>query len=254
MKTYATLTALSKDERETTMKTAVERGIAIASERTILQKEVAKTLVAMTESGEIEEGKLRKHAMKITGHDIRETLQNVYELVNVFQAVIKGAIALTEEEFDKLDASKLALLSPFMSKPELKEKLGEAVEAAKTGTAKDIRALKPKVEKSDDKPDEKPETTSIPVGFAATDIGPKDALIKSAQFKARIKSDLITALENEDTETIESIMEGFGKVFLVACQGLGVDPLDFIADTQAAKARPANGEVVEAPALEAAAA
>ena len=249
MKKYAELLAASKDERETMMKTAVERGIVILSERTVLQKDVAKTLVAMTNSGECESGGMRKHAMKITGHDIRETLQNVYELVAVFTALEKGEIELTEEEFDKLDTSKLALLSPFLTKPELKEKLGEAVEAAKTGTAKDIRNLKPKADKAADKAAEKPKGTEIPVGFMATDIASDAPLVSSGQFKARIKADLQRAMDSDGEEIIDDMKDFFGKAFLTACNILGEDPLDWLADILADKAKPAAGQTVETPAL-----
>ena len=276
MKTYATLLSLSKEERETELKTASARAIAMKSESAELQKDVAKLLVSMTKSGEITDGDLAKTGKAITGEDIRRTFQNIYPLVKVFTAIVEERIAMTEAQFDKGESSKLALLGPLCepdADEETKAKLAECV-AALTGenppTAKELRELiggekkEPKAVKEMRERAEKaeaevermksssPETASIPVGFAATDIGPRDALIKSAQFKARIKSDIITALENEDTETLESILNGFGKVFLVACQGLGVDPLDFIADTQAANAKPANAEVVETPALAAA--
>jgi hypothetical protein len=254
MQTYANLLALSKDERETELKTTAARGVVLLSEKTILQKVAAKTLCAMKSAGEIT-GNMNTHAVKITGHDIRLTLQNVYELVSIFTAIQAGEIELTEEDFDTLDASKLALLNPFLTKPELKDKLGEAVKAAKNGTAKDIRALKPKKDKDGEKA-EKPEseTTRIPVGFAATDIGPTDPLVNSAQFKARIKADMIGACDTANGEAIETMLETFGRMFLIACSALGEDPLDFVAAHTAANAKPAEGKVVDAPALETAAA
>lgn len=106
------------------------------------QKQVAKILAAMVSGGDCKPGDMKKHAEMITGLDIRKTLQNVYELTNVLRAVIGEEIEITLAEFDSLDASKLALLSPFLSKEELKPLLAEAVNAAKTGTAKNIRDLK----------------------------------------------------------------------------------------------------------------
>ena len=214
MKQYAELFAASKDERETELKNSIDRSITLADSKTVLQKLVAKLLVAMTNAGEIGSGDMRKQAQKITGHDIRETLQNVYELVNVFAAIEKGEIELTEEDFDKLDTSKLALLSPFLTKPDLKEKLGEAVEKAKIGTAKDIRELKPKSDKGDKKTeDEKPKGTEIPIGFVATDITATDPLVKSAQFKARLRTDFARAIETEDDESLMAMVSLFGKAY-----------------------------------------
>lgn len=251
MKQYAELFAASKDERETELKNSIDRSITLADSKTVLQKLVAKLLVAMTNAGEIGTGDMRRQAQKITGHDIRETLQNVYELVNVFAAIEKGEIELTEEDFDKLDTSKLALLSPFLAKPELKEKLGEAVEKAKTGTAKDIRELKPKADKGDKKPEaDKPKGTEIPIGFVATDITATDPLVNSKQFKARIKSDFQRAMDSAGDETIDDMKDYFGKAFVTACQILGEDPLDFLAELAGNAAKPAAGHAVEAPAIE----
>jgi hypothetical protein len=250
MKNYAEMFAASKEERETELKNSTDRSITLAESKTVLQKLVAKLLVAMTNAGEIGSGDMRKQAQKITGHDIRETLQNVYELVNVFAAIEKGEIELTEEDFDNLDTSKLALLSPFLTKPELKEKLGEAVEKAKTGTAKDIRELKPKADKGDSKPAEKPTGTEIPIGFLATDIGKDDPLVKSAQFKARLRADFARAIETEDDQSLMAMVSLFGKAYAAACEATGCDPLDFLAELASAAATPAAGRTVDAPAIE----
>lgn len=124
------------------------------------QKYIAKQLFAKIEAAECSPGEKSKLARKVVGQyvesnlqgehrqallygkDIRRELQNVYELLVVYTEIRKNVIDLTEEDFDQLDASKLALLSPFISKPEYNDKLEAAVELAKTGTAKRIRELK----------------------------------------------------------------------------------------------------------------
>jgi hypothetical protein len=104
-----------------------------------VKKTVAKTLAAMIAANDCPAGKIREKAKEITGKDIRENFQSIYELLAVFQAVIAGEIDITEEEFEAMESSKLALLSPFLSKDELKPLLAEAVELAKNGTAAAIR-------------------------------------------------------------------------------------------------------------------
>ena len=200
MKSYASILAGTTDDRNRILIVSCETSAS-------RQKEVAKTLVAAVAAGDCKSGKFRQHAEKITGKDIRENLQNVYELMKVFEAVLAGKIQITEEEFDNLDSSKLALLSPFLSKPELAEKLDEAVEAVKTGTAKDIRALKPSHEAKEPKAvkemreaKEKAEKdledykarerVMIDVQFAIVDLeNPQKAVLESKMLGRRIKSD-----------------------------------------------------------------
>jgi hypothetical protein len=280
MKTYQTLLSLSKEERETELKTSTARAIAMTAESAELQKDVAKMLVAMTKSGEITDGDLAKTGKAITGEDIRRTFQNVYPLVKVFTAIVEERIAMTEAQFDKGESSKLALLGPLCepdADEEAKAKLADCV-AALTGekppTAKELRekiggekkepkAVKEQRERAEKAESEAADTkkmlesvfengTIVPVGFMATDITRDEALATSRQFKDRIKADIMKALDNGDADTLEIIKEVFGKVFLVACSGLGEDPLDFIAETGAANATPAKGEVIETPALAAA--
>lgn len=248
MKLYQTLLDLTTEERNAELGKSYHRAVVLTDAKKELQKDVAKLFVAMIAAGDCQPGEMRKHGIKITGEDIRETLQDVYGLVNVFQAVVDGTIEISEEEFDKMDQSKLALLSPFLTKPELKDKLEDAVKAAKTGTAKDIRNLKPKAEKAAEPAAEKPQGTEIPVGFVATDIAPGEALVKSRQFRARLMADFTNAIETSDENTLTVMLELFGKAYYSACEALGDDPLDFIASIAASQAAPAEGTVVETPA------
>lgn len=244
MKTYAELTALTKVERETELENSAGRVVFLNESKAAFQKVVAKILVAMIAAGDCQPGDMKGHAEKIAKCDIREQMQDTYPLVKVFTAILAGAIDMTEEDFDTLDASKLALLGPFLTKPELKEKLGEAVQAAKTGTAKDIRELKPKADKK--KADEPPAPgATIPVGFAATDIGAGDALVKSKQVLIRLMEDFKRAQEANDGETLGHMLTIFGKCYVTSCNLLGEDPLDYIAELVAKDAKPANAMVVE---------
>lgn len=248
MKSYQTLLDLTTEERNSELDKSYHRAVVLTDAKADLQKSVAKLFVAMIASGDCKPGEMRKHGILITKEDIREKLQDVYGLVNVFQAVVDGTIEITEAEYDEMDQSKLALLSPFLTKPELKDKLGDAVKAAKTGTAKDIRALKPKKEKDADPAVEKPKGTEIPVGFVATDISPQDALVKSKQFRARLMADFKRAIETDDETSLTAMLELFGKAYYSACEALGDDPLDFLATIAASVATPATGTVVETPA------
>lgn len=255
MKTYLTLTKLTSDERNAELVMSFHRAVVLTDEKKILQKNVAKQLVAMVSCGDCESGKLRSHAMKITGKDIRETLQDIYGLVNVFQAVIDGDIEITEEEYDTLDQAKLALLSPFIgpdAKPELKEKLAEAVQAVKTGTAKDIRNLKPKRDKEAATEADKPGAT-LAVGFLATDILATEPLVKSRQFKARLNADFANAMETGDEESLLAMLELFGKAYIAACQSLGENAVEMLQAFTAQDATEVAATVIETletPALE----
>jgi len=246
---YDTLVASTKEARDSELKTAFNRAVVLKDESKVVQKQAAKILVAMIAAGDCQGGEIRKHAISLLAVDIRETCQDVYGLVNVFQAVVDGTIEITEKEYDELDQSKLALLSPFLTKAELKDKLEDAVKAAKTGTAKDIRGLKPKADKKEPEA-EKPQATEIPVGFVATDIAPGEALVKSRQFRARLMADFKQAIETTDETTLSEMLSLFGKAYYSACEALGDDPLDFIAEIAARNAAPAEATVVETPVAE----
>lgn len=282
MQTYANLLALTKGERETELKTASDRAIAVKSETAELQKDVSKVLVAMTKSGEITDGDLAKTGKSITGEDIRRTFQNIYPLVKVFTAIVEERIAMTEAQFDKGESSKLALLGP-LCEPDANEatkaKLAECVEALtgeKPPTAKELRemiggekkepkAVKEQRERAEKAEKETAETkemlksvfengTIVPVGFMATDIGKDDPLVNSKQFKDRIKADMVLACDTQNGDAVEAMLDTFGQMFMVACAALDTDPLDFVAEYTAGKAKRAAGKVVDTPALEAAAA
>lgn len=135
------------------------------------QKHVAKQLFAKIEAGNCSPGEKSKYAKKVVaqyvesdlqgehkeallyGKDIRRELQNVYELLIVYTEIKKNTIALTEEDFDRIGASILALLSPFISKSKYADKLNFAVELAKeeNGAAKKIRELKKRPQDEADK-------------------------------------------------------------------------------------------------------
>lgn len=238
MKTYESLKALTTKQRANDLITCCETSVS-------RQKQVAKCLVAMVAAGDCKAREMSKYADKLTGMDIRREMQNVYELVRVFEAVIDGSIKITEEQFDSLDGAKLALLSPFLRKEELKAKLPEAVEAAKNGTAKDIRDLKPKAEKA--KPEsETPKGPEIPVGFLATDITDTDALVTSKQFKARIKSDMTRAMDTRDETAMDAMKAYFGTMFELCCRALGEHAVDAMEAYVGNTAKAAAGKVIEA--------
>lgn len=268
MKNYQTLIGLSKDERNADLKDSFTAATAAVESKTSIQKHVSKVLTAMILSKECGDGQISKHAKEITGEDIRKTLQNVYELTNVFQAIIAGEIAITEEEFDTLDTSKLALLSPFLSDEKLKPHLEAAIEAAKNGTAKEIRELKgpsaepkavrelkEKLEKTEERAAKLEKDAAddrayrVAVGFAATDIKIDEPLVNSRQFKDRLHADMVRAAETENETDLETMVQLFGKAFNAACQLFGADPHEFLAEMASDTAKAATGQVVEVLAI-----
>jgi hypothetical protein len=244
MKNYETLLALTSDERSSELKTSYTSVATLNTSKGELQKLAAKLLVSMAGAGDCKKGAYRKHAMKITGADIREEMQDIYGLIAVFDAVLADEIGITEEEFDSMESSKLALLSPFLSKEELQPFLDEAVKAAKTGTAKDIRDLKPKKDK--DEPEAtKPAPEPIAFGFIATDIDKDAPLVTSAQAKSRLQADFLKACETEDDTSLITMMNVFGRMLISTAAAMECDPKEFLDELSSEAAKPAAGAVVE---------
>ncbi|RYD38124.1 MAG: hypothetical protein EOP85_17160, partial [Verrucomicrobiaceae bacterium] len=204
------------------------------------KKSTAKVLTAMIIAGDCEESKIRESAEKITGVDIRDIYQGIYELRVVFSALVKKEIDLTEDEFDSIGSSILALLSPFIQKDELKPLLAEAVKLAKSGTAKQIRDLKPKGEVKEPKAvremREKFEAEAgktaaaeeraaaaekrakdiesrytVKCAFAITDIEQGDAVLTSDQLRNRIKADINSAYQSKDEDMLVYHHDMLGK-------------------------------------------
>jgi len=200
----------------------------------------------MEEKGECKKGEFKAHAKSILGRDIREVYQDVYGLINVFRAILHGEMTgLAEADFDKMDSSKLALLSTFTGEKH-GHLLPQAIEAAKNGTAADMRKLKPKEPKKEPEAKEpaKPETTSIPVGFAATDIGPADPLVLSGQVRNRPKAEFDRAEDGDADDALVEMMKVFSQGFMRACESLGINPHARIDELAALRAKQATGSHV----------
>lgn len=269
MKPYQMFIDSTKEERAESLKSSVENGAASKDAIGVEKKTSAKVLAAMIDSGDCEAGDINKTAEKVCGREIRKVFQGVYELRVVFSSIVAGDIDLTEEDFDKLDASKLALISPFILKDELKPKLGEAVAKLKDGgTAKDIREIKggekkePKAVKemrekaeaaekraveAEAKAKEIESRYTVDVAFACTDIQPGDAVLKSDQLRARLMRDLTGALERGDEETLTLIHAKAGRLFMAACRALQVDPRELIDSlaSETAKSAAAATQTIE---------
>lgn len=230
-----------------------------------IKKPVTKTLAAMIDAGDCKQGQLRETAKEITGKDIKSDFQSIYELLAVFQAVIACSIEMTEAEFDAIDSSKLALLSPFLSKEDLKELLPQAVELAKNGgTAAEIRALKPKGETkepkavkamrekaeaaeerarvAEERAEKILECATIEIPFYCTDISKGEAVLNSNQLRNRIKNDLKGAKERGEAESLAFQADMLAKAFMGACALAGANPLEVIAALSAAGAKKATGK------------
>lgn len=252
MKTYDTLLALSKDQREISLKASVLRSERVANLKTATQKHVAKLFVAMIAAGECAAGEMRKHGILLTGKDIRENLQDVYGLTNVFSEVIAGTIEISEEEFDAMDSSKLALLSTFLGEKH-RDKLPEAITAAKTGSAKDMRELKPKVQSKAEKELEElkakaPVGTPVTFGFIATDIAADAPLVTSKQALARLKADFEKAANTEGKagdDALTEMLYVFGSMMLSTAAALDQDAKEFIDELVASRAKSATAKTVE---------
>lgn len=224
MKSYSDILGMTAEARAQNLRT-------LSTESGSRQMEAAKILVAMERAGDIGDGKLRDYASKALGIDIRDGLQGTYEVAVVFRAVLDREIDMTEEDFDKASPSKLGLLSPFVQKDELKDKLVEAVEMVKGDKpASEIRGLKPRKAKADKaKSEAAPAEAKIPVAFAVLDIAPGEPVLTSNALRNRIKEDLIAACNSGAQEVLEYHADKLGRMFFAACKLAEVDPLDILS-------------------------
>jgi hypothetical protein len=263
---YASFLATDTDGRKNLLKTFTGTSTTTGD----FKKGTAKILQAMITSKDCEESKLRETAEKITGVDIREIFQGVYELRVVFAAVVANQIELTEDEFDSIGSSILALLSPFIQKDELKPLLPQAVALAKSGTAKEIRDLKPKKEPTEPKAvkeqREKTEAAekkaveaeeraaaaekraaeiesryTVECQFAITDLPNGGPVMKSDQLRNRIRQDL----RNADEESALFHRDKFLKGYVGICQQLGLDPMAGLTDLMAELATATTGTTTD---------
>jgi hypothetical protein len=254
MKTYDTLLALSKDEREASFVTTSHRADRVKALQTACEKHIAKLLTAMIASKECEPGKLREKSMALTGKDIKSTLQSVYGLTNVFGEIVNNPdFGLTEEEFDTLDKSKVDQLSTFLGEKN-RHLLDEAIELARNGTVKEMRDLKPKKDKAEkDEPAAKPAAQPIAFGFIATDIGPDAPLVTSVQAMNRLKADFERASLNPDMkagdDALNEMLHVFSTMLVSVAAALETSAHDVIDEILAKRAAPAAGATVETPDL-----
>lgn len=242
------------------------------------KKTTAKILAAMIAAKDCDESKIRETAEKITGVDIREIFQGVYELRVVFSALVSKIIDLTEDEFDSIGSSILGLLSPFIQKDELKPLLPEAVKLAKSGTAKQIRELKPKTEPKEPKAVKEQrekaeaaetkaaqaeeraaaaearakaieETYTVKCQFAITDLkSTATPILESDQLRNRLKRDLLQAKDSGNEESLLYQNDKLAKAFYGSCQLLGIDPVQVMMDIASELATSAKGKETAATA------
>ncbi len=234
-----------------------------------LKKTAAKILAAMIAAGDCEVSKIKETAEAITGTDIREIFQGVYELRVVFSTLAAKEIDLVEDEFDSIGSSILGLLSPFIQKEELKPLLPEAVALAKNGTAAQIRALKPKgepkepkavkamrekaeaaeakateaearVKAAEERADKMAEAFRVEIPFYCTDIAMGAPILTSTQVRNRIQSDVKGAIGKQDAEMITYHVEKLAAAYFGTCQLAGIDPLIAINSLVSQFAKPAN--------------
>ena len=100
---------------------------------------IAYTLKAETEA---EKSDLRAYVSGATGIDIKTDMSNVYDLINVIEAVDTKAIPLNETELDKLPSRVVVKFAGFLGKHKGKQE--SAIEILKSGSAnkfKDLSAL-----------------------------------------------------------------------------------------------------------------
>jgi len=264
---YETLLKGTQADRETAFTESFATAKLSKNNLTAMQKQAAKILASMIDAKECEPGDIRKHAMKLTGEDIRDTMQNVYELLRVYQAISAGEIEITEEQFDAGEASKLALLSPFLEKEEYKPLLADAAKLALSGTARELRELKqgdkPKAEPKGEKvlrekfeAAEKDLTTKleaaeakladsaargegVPVAFACTDIPAGTAVLRSGQLRGRLRADILHAMNSGDAGEMDFQLATYAKIYDAVCVAMGADPAAALREIAANRATPA---------------
>lgn len=129
---------MTNAEREKNLKYLVNRPKLVQKER----REVAKILIAAESAGVFGAGEMNSYAKRITGVDIREEFQGVYEAVNVLQGIRSKSVIATEDEFNTWGSFPVIELSSTMSKRP--EKLPEALEIirSKKDVTNRLRALR----------------------------------------------------------------------------------------------------------------
>lgn len=103
---------MTSAEREKSLKHLVNRPKLVQKER----REVARILLASESAGAFGPGEMNSYAKRISGVDIREEFQGVYEAVNVLRAIRDGSLPATEQEFETWGSFPVIMLSGFMSK------------------------------------------------------------------------------------------------------------------------------------------
>jgi hypothetical protein len=83
---------MTPSEREKSLKHLVNRPKLVQRER----REVARILLASESAGAFGPGEMNSYAKQISGVDIREEFQGVYEAVNVLRAILDGSLPATE--------------------------------------------------------------------------------------------------------------------------------------------------------------
>lgn len=129
-------------EREMSLRHLVLRPKLLQKER----REVARILLASESAGAFGPGEMNAYAKRISGVDIREEFQGVYEAVNVLRAIRDGSLPATELEFDTWGSYPVIMLSGFMSKRP--NQVPQALEIIRSGQdvtnrLKELRAAGP---------------------------------------------------------------------------------------------------------------
>lgn len=282
---YSTIIAASKETRAAELKLVADTAKSHQDASGTLKKGASKILAALIIAGDCQESEIRDTAKEITQQDIRDVLQGVYELRVVFAAIVAKTIDLSEEDFDKIEHSKLALLSPFIQDPKYADKLVEAVEMLKTGTTatklrelkgiekKEPKAVKEQREKAEaaeakaTQAEERAaaaearakaieETYTVKCQFAITDLkSTATPILESDQLRNRLKRDLIQASDSGNEESLIFQKDKLAMAFFGSCELLGVDPIAAIKDLAAELATVRKGKetaatsTIEVPAI-----
>jgi hypothetical protein len=137
MKTVSDFAAMTANVAKKTLQTLAEKV-------TTGEKEIIKLLVAREEKGDFGKGQMNSWSQEVTGLELREEIQGIYECCHVVRAMRAGSIEFTETEFDKANKFGLMRLGTLIKKDD-KAKIAEAIAIIRSGekVTERIRALFP---------------------------------------------------------------------------------------------------------------
>jgi hypothetical protein len=195
----------------------------LASQVKTGEKKIIKLLVAREEKGDFGKGEMNSWSQEVTGLNLRDEIQGIYECCHVVRAMRAGSIDFTDTEFEEANKWGLMRLGTLIKKDD-KAKIAEAIAIIRSGekVTERIKALFPKgkgkgetdKEKSgksgkgsgESKSDELPEIQTPP---GKTFFIPKGtAILQSKELLKAIMAEIKSAPDADSCEAYHELFKG----------------------------------------------